>query len=122
MPRRSSSGPFSRLRVNLRDRSCAEEGRPWKDYAFHTDEEQNPWWMVDLGVVARIHHIRVFNRDRVPELGHRRASPLVVEGSEDGIAWRVLFQTQPGQIFGGYSGGSPLLWSTEDRRRRGTCG
>ena len=41
----------------------------------------------------------------------RRASPLVVEVSNDEGQWTLLFRTKPGQLFGGYSGGRPLVWS-----------
>jgi hypothetical protein len=107
----SRSAIWSKGSTPEEDARNAVDGKPWRDYAFHTEEEQNPWWMVDLGNIACIRHIRVFNRSDVEEHVHRRASPLVVEGSDDGTDWRLLFQTLPGQIFGGCSGGNPLLWS-----------
>jgi hypothetical protein len=92
------------------DAGNAVNGKPWEEYGFHTEDEHNPWWLVDLGAAAHVHFIRIFNRDRVPEHIHRRASPLVVEFSDDADRWHLMFQTDPGQIFGGYSGGRPLLW------------
>src|SRR4051794_36949079 len=68
----------------------------------------------DLNVHKRqlVACIRVFNRDRIPELVQRRASPIVVEASDDGEFWKRIFSTDPGQIFGGYSAGRPRVWSS----------
>ncbi len=107
----SSRSQWSKGSTLADDAENAVNGKPWEEYAFHTDEEQNPWWMVDLGTVAIVCFMRIFNRDRVPEAIHRRASPLVVECSNDGDRWQLLLRTEPGQIFGGYSGGCPLIWA-----------
>jgi hypothetical protein len=107
----SSISQWSRGRSLGEDAGNAVNGKPWEDIGFHTDEELNPWWMVDLGVASNVHYIRIFNRDRVPEHIQRRAAPLVIEVSDDGDCWRFLLRTQNGQIFGGYSGGHPLVWS-----------
>lgn len=63
--------------------------------------------MVDLGSVAMVHFIRIFNRE-APERMQRRASPLLVEASNDDERWILLFQTYPDHLFGGYSG--EVLW------------
>jgi hypothetical protein len=93
------------------DAGHAVNGEPSKDYGFHTNNDPSPWWMVDLESVAMVHLIRIFNRDVALEWMQRRASPLVVEASNDGEWWTLLFQTYPGHLFGGYSGESPLVWS-----------
>jgi hypothetical protein len=100
------------------DARNAVNGNPAKDYGFHTGEELNPWWMVDLGGIAEIYFIRIYNRqspdgiEPLPDWVQRRASPLSLELSNEGQNWRSLFCTQPGQLFGGYSGGHPLVWRT----------
>jgi hypothetical protein len=93
------------------DAANAVNGNPAKDFGFHTDQEHGPWWMVDLGGTARIGFIRIFNRNNAPLVILQRASPLVVEASHDGIQWQVMFRTRHGQVFGGYGGGRPLVWS-----------
>jgi hypothetical protein len=95
------------------DAANAVNGNPSKDYGFCTDNASNPWWMVDLGSAAKLHWIRIFNRDLVPESIQRRASPLVIEVSSDQEAWKPLFRTRAGDLFGGFSMGRPLVWSTE---------
>jgi hypothetical protein len=92
------------------DARNAVDGKPWKNYAFHTEEEEHPWWMVDLGANALIEFIRIFNRNDVPDVGLLRATPLLAEASQNGTEWEPLFTTQPGQLFGGYTGGRPLVW------------
>jgi hypothetical protein len=107
----SSLSGWSKGSTLEEDAGNAVNGNPSKDYGFHTDLEPNPWWMVDLGTSARVHFIRIFNRQFVPEWMQRRASPLVVDVSNDAEEWTPLFRTKPGQLFGGYSAGRPLVWS-----------
>jgi len=106
----SSLSQWSRGRTVEEDAAGAVNGNPWEDYGFHTNEENNPWWMVDLGTEVQVHFMRIFNRNRMPEWIQQRASPLVVEVSNDGGQWKPLFQTENKQIFGGYSDGHPLVW------------
>lgn len=106
----SSLSRWSKGSTPEQDAANAVDGNPSKDYGFHTEREYNPWWMVDLGARAEIRFIRIFNRQFVPEWMQQRASPLVVEVSNEGDYWTLLFRTKPGQLFGGYSGGQPLLW------------
>jgi hypothetical protein len=110
----SSLSRASRGATLEEDAARAVNGRPWEEYGFHTNEEDNPWWMVDLGSVAHVHSMRIFNIGRMPDSVQRRASPLVAEASNDGREWRLLFRTAPGQIFGGYTAGRPLLWSAPE--------
>ena len=63
----SSLSRWSRGSTLEEDAGNAVNGNPSKDYGFHTDHELNPWWMVDLGITAYIHFIRIFNRQFVPE-------------------------------------------------------
>lgn len=110
----SSRSQWSRG-LTLEDDAChAVNGDPSEEYGFHTDSEQNPWWMVDLGRPASVSAIRIFNRDHVLESIQVRASPLVVEISNDKIRWQLLFATREGQIFGGYHGGRPLVWTARE--------
>ncbi len=54
------------------------------DILFHTKEEDNPWFQVDLGAARRITKVEIRNRrDCCPD----RAIPLVVETSLDGAQW-----------------------------------
>ena len=110
----SSISQWSRGSTPEEDAGHAINGNPEKDYGFHTDFEPYPWWMVDLGSAAQVHFIRIYNRDFVSDSVQLRASPLLVEVSNEGEHWKPLFNTRPGYLFGGYSGGSPLLWSAKE--------
>jgi hypothetical protein len=75
-------------------------------YAFHTAQEPNPWWQVDLGQVVPISQIAVFNRlDYLP--GLHNADPLLILTSNDGKQWTLRHENK-GKHFGGISGAPPL--------------
>lgn len=72
-------------------------------FGFHTEKERNPWWQVDLGSLAAITEIRVFNR---LDCCSERARTLQVLVSADGKTWQVAYR-HDGSIFGG-ADGKPL--------------
>ena len=75
-------------------------------YAFHTGQEPNPWWQVDLGEVVPISRVVVFNRlDYAP--GLHNADNLRILTSEDGQQWTLRHENK-GRHFGGVSGAPPL--------------
>ena len=75
-------------------------------YAFHTAQEPNPWWQVDLGQVVSLSRVVVFTRlDYAP--GLHNADNLRVLTSEDGKQWTLRHETK-GKHFGGISGAPPL--------------
>jgi hypothetical protein len=75
-------------------------------YAFHTGQEPNPWWQVDLGEVVPISRVVVFNRlDYAP--GRHNADNLNILTSEDGQQWTLRHENK-GKHFGGISGAPPL--------------
>ena len=75
-------------------------------YAFHTGQEPNPWWQVDLGEVVPISRVVVFNRlDYAP--GLHNADNLRILTSEDGKQWTLRHENK-GKHFGGISGAPPL--------------
>jgi hypothetical protein len=107
----SSVSQWSKGATAEEDARYAVNGNPKGD-GFHTNNDSNPWWMVDLGNTAQVYLIRIFNRERIPDWMQQRASPLIAEVSTDRVRWRTLFHTDRKQVFGGYSGGRPLVWSS----------
>ncbi|MCY2953024.1 MAG: discoidin domain-containing protein [Planctomycetota bacterium] len=74
-------------------------------YGFHTGQEANPWWQVDLGERRAIGRIVVYNRlDYEP--GLHNADNLTIQTSDDGKTWMVRYENK-GRYFGGV-GGKPL--------------
>jgi hypothetical protein len=86
-------------------------------YAFHTGQEPNPWWQVDLGQAVPLRRIVVFNRlDYAP--GLHNADNLRVLTSDDGQHWTLRHEIR-GQHFGGISGAPPLDVVFKDEQVRG---
>lgn len=74
-------------------------------YGFHTGDQENPWWQVDLGCVVPLDRVVVYNRgDGQVE---KRAAHLVLLVSDDGQKWRRAYQ-HDGAVFGGQRDGKPL--------------
>lgn len=57
-------------------------------WGFHTDEEENPWWQVDLGQPSTIDEIRVYNRT---DGSQSRARTVRVLLSGDGSNWQEIY-------------------------------
>ena len=57
------------------------------DVFLHTREEESPWVRLDLGSVETFRTVEIVNR---PDCCRERATPLVVEASEDGDAWKEI--------------------------------
>ena len=53
-------------------------------YAFHTANEESPWWQVDLERTCTIHEVRVFNR---MDIGRDHAASMDIWTSEDAQTW-----------------------------------
>ncbi|MHB8897332.1 MAG: HzsA-related protein [Thermoguttaceae bacterium] len=74
-------------------------------YAFHTGQQPNPWWQVDLGREQAIGRVVVWNRlDYAP--GLHNADNLNVLTSLDGRQWTLQHENR--RHFGGVSGAPPL--------------
>jgi len=87
------------------DAAGAVDGIKNGTYAFHTGQEPNPWWQVDLGAVTAIARIVVFNRlDYAP--GLHNADHLRILTSDDAKNWTLRHKNS--RHFGGVSGAKPL--------------
>jgi hypothetical protein len=104
--RQSSVSPWSLHPSAELDAAGAVSGKLTGRYQFHTGEDDDPWWQVDLGRREQICEIRVFNR---LDVGAFRARHLSLSLSDDGLAWREIFRKMDDAIFGGVDG-APLRW------------
>lgn len=57
------------------------------DIFFHTNNEQDPWFEIDFGAPTTFSWLTIKNR---MDMGVARASPLVVEVTDDHQTWREL--------------------------------
>ncbi|NQT50594.1 discoidin domain-containing protein [bacterium] len=99
-------GRDSRSQVRtFQDAAGAVDGVKNGKHAFHTAQEPNPWWQVDLGKLTDIARIVVFNRlDYKP--GLHNADRLVILTSQNGKSWAERHRNE--EHFGGISGARPL--------------
>jgi GR25 family glycosyltransferase involved in LPS biosynthesis len=108
----SSVSQWSRSQIPSEDAGNAVNGRITGDYAFHTNEEFRPWWMVDLGGFALVSEIILFNRLH-PYAA--RANNLSLWGSLNGRSWMLLHERAASTPFGGAEG-SPLRIEFPEKR------
>ena len=99
----SSTCLWSRLTKVGEDAAGAVNGNRTGGFGFHTDDEIEPWWLLDLEAVCPVREIRVFNR--MQQVG--RARQIVVQYSIDLLHWTLLFHHGAGHDFGGIDG-TPL--------------
>ena len=86
------------------DAGGAVDGRITGGLGFHTDQEDGPWWQVDLGKPHALDRVVVWNRC-TPDAS--RAARLEVLLSSDGRAWKTVYR-HDGTVFHGKTGGKPL--------------
>ena len=104
--RQSSFGPREWATTPAGRLSTATSGILTGRCQFHTDHEAEPWWMVDLGCIARIEEIRLHNRT---DDSWDRCSCFSLSISEDGMEWLdIHVQDQP-RLFGNGITGDPFV-------------
>ncbi len=88
----SSVSQWSRYQDPERDAGGANGEDLPQDYGFHTREEADPWWMVDLIEECVVEEVAIVNRVRQPQ----RFRTFRIETSCDGIDWTIRFtQSEP---------------------------
>jgi hypothetical protein len=99
----SSVSIFSHHPTTQADAAGAISGRPTGHYGFHTDEEDRPWWSVDLGAPHDVSEIRIFNRLEARETAARFRA-FTVSVSDDAVTWQVIIETDETYECGGADG------------------
>jgi hypothetical protein len=97
------------------DAARAVDGVISETYRFRTAEEHQPWWQVDLGAVARIDCVVLYNPVSPPDAAWR-ALPIAILLSDDGLKWRMAYRSRANEVFGG-ADGKPLRWQPETPTR-----
>lgn len=80
---------------------------------FHTSQDKNPWWQVDLGRPYPISRVVIYNADDCAP----RAKNLMVLLSKDGRKWDTAYR-HDGTVFYGAGDGKPLSVPTEGATAR----
>ena len=86
------------------DAAGAVDGIKDGKWGFHTENEQNPWWQVDLGELVAIDRVVLWNRC---DAHAARNGRLIIALSEDGKAFRQAYQ-HDGSVFQGFADQKPL--------------
>ena len=73
-------------------------------WGFHTENEDNPWWQVDLQKPTGLDRMVLYNR--CDQCGARN-SRIIVLASDDAESWKQLYQ-HDGTVFYGHSDNKPL--------------
>jgi len=82
-------------------------------WGFHTENELNPWWQIDLGRAIRLDRLEIYNRCDIAE----RASRLAVLVSDDAGSFREVYRHN-GTVFFGHTDKKPLIVKLNDTNAR----
>ncbi len=99
----ATSAPAGRVTTQS-DAAGAVDGVKNGGAAFHTTQEDKPWWQVDLGKVQPVGRVVVWNRCTGDAT---RAARLKILLSDDAKSWREVYQ-HDGTVFHGASDKKPL--------------
>ncbi len=106
----SSVSQWSRKDTPEKDASRLVSGQFSGWYNNHTGFDNPPWWRVDLGELAEIGEIRIYNRlDADPGIMARTAR-IAIQVSDDARVWTAVFRRAEAAPFGGVDG-APLIWT-----------
>ncbi len=94
------------------DAAGAVDGNVCGSFSFHTGQDQNPFWQVDLGKVYDLGRVAVYN-PHVPE----RLAGFKLLLSDDGAQWREAYRHE-GTPPVGERAGEPFIVPLEAQRGR----
>lgn len=83
-------------------------------WGFHTINENQPWWQVDLGGLVSLDRIRLYNRC---DAFANRAARFLLLLSDDGVAFRTVYE-HDGTVFYGHTDSKPLEVALNGERSR----
>ena len=105
----SSTSPWSQDPDPAKDAAFAVDGQFRRGHTFHTKWEINPWWLVDLGQLAAVAEIIIYNR----AVEKARSRTISVWGSTNGRHWDRLYRHKSHAVFG-CADDDPLKISLEE--------
>lgn len=86
------------------DAQGAVDGVKDGKWGFHTENEKDPWWRVDLGGPVALDRVVIWNRC---DGCAARNARILVSASDDAKTWKQLYQHN-GTVFYGQTDGKPL--------------
>jgi len=91
------------------DAAGAVDGIKNGKFGFHTSEQKNPWWQVDLGSATALGRVLVFNRLDYPS-ALANCNQIALSTSDDAKTWIERFRND-GKPVGGALKNDPLVIS-----------
>ncbi|MBI5833496.1 MAG: discoidin domain-containing protein [Armatimonadetes bacterium] len=85
------------------DAAGAVDGVINGEWGFHTNNQANPWWQVDLGQAVALDHALVYNRVGTAD----RTRAFEAYSSDDGKTWKRVYRHDD-VMFYGYNDKKPL--------------
>ncbi len=104
----SSVSEWSRAPTVEADSAGAVSGALTGSYSFHTALQHRPWWRVDLGALAEVGEIRIYNRLENLSSSHR-CLQFAIEFGLSMEDWQEVFRKADNAHFGG-ADGAPFIW------------
>ncbi len=108
--RQSSFGPPGWATTSAGRVSTATNGILTGRCQFHTDHEEQPWWIVDLGRAAQVDGIILHNR---ADDSWDRCRLFSLSASTDDVEWPVIHSQETPLSFGNGITGDPFLFRLE---------
>jgi len=105
----SSISPYSAGKTVEEDAAQGNNGRITGRCSFHTANEDQPWWSVDLGEDHYVYGARIFNRLEQQELTKRGNRFRIDVRSIDRPDWQLVLMKADDAMFGG-ADGYPFVW------------
>ena len=81
-------------------------------YAFHTDQDETPWWSIDFGKRVIVKEIRIYNR--IDDIScAARGSHFAIEAAFGPLpVWQEIARREGLGPFG-IEGGTPFIWQSD---------
>lgn len=110
--RQSSVSSWSKGGIE-EDSQRAVSQSPNGNYSFHTEQEQMPWWEIDLEGFYRIEEVQIYNRSDTFHSAQRASHLRILVANFEGEL-KVAYEKLDGNVFGCFSQG-PLIWRPETK-------
>jgi hypothetical protein len=112
---RAKAPPKTKI-TTIADAAGGVDGVKNGQWGFHTQNQRNPWWRVDLGKSQPIGRILAWNRCDSDGMA-ARTNRMSVLLSDDGKNWRKVY-THDGKTFWGVADKKPLTVKLENQSAR----
>ncbi len=111
--RHSKAAPAGGRVTTEQDAIGACDGVKDGKWGFHTENQDNPWWQIDMGESMPLERIVIYNRCDFAD----RASRLAVLISDDAETFRQFYK-HDGTAFFGHTDGKPLVVGFDGAKAR----